>query len=262
MTQCNACLAYLGRKFGLWGRTPAEEIECEELLCEIMDLRNALTTFSYQYLPRQGDNAVLAKQFLEKITGKHGALHKFERKLNIANANCAFLVGDHATAPDFHLFVVLHQCFALAYVAGDAERLGLPQVFASPATSELPAPDARNKSEQELPMAPPSPRDEQMSLNFGNMHLLSSNLDAGIGGQNGGARFTFPRLAEFYQKFASLPQNQRYLKSRLHTKMPFNNRSAHFGAVDFSSLQYEYSEMCKGRKLPFNDDADEYSGIY
>lgn len=35
VTQSNACLSYLARKLGLWGNNPAEEIECEQLLCEV-----------------------------------------------------------------------------------------------------------------------------------------------------------------------------------------------------------------------------------
>jgi glutathione S-transferase len=38
--QSNACFSYLGRKLGLWGKNVADEVKCEELLCEIMDVRN------------------------------------------------------------------------------------------------------------------------------------------------------------------------------------------------------------------------------
>ena len=40
VSQSNACLSYLGRKLGLWGGNEAEVSLCEQLLCEIMDLRN------------------------------------------------------------------------------------------------------------------------------------------------------------------------------------------------------------------------------
>jgi glutathione S-transferase len=119
VAQSNACLAYLGRKFGLWGTTAAEEIECEELLCEVADLRAALTDFSYRRPgPRQSaaaaaldtaTTAVEAAAFLEKVGGKHGALQKFDQKLAAATAKSlvgrssasggSFLVGGHATAP-------------------------------------------------------------------------------------------------------------------------------------------------------------------
>ncbi len=35
VSQTNACLAYLGRRLNLWGATPLEEAECEQLLCEV-----------------------------------------------------------------------------------------------------------------------------------------------------------------------------------------------------------------------------------
>ena len=96
-----------------------EEIECEELLCEVADLRAALTDFSYRRPgPRQSaaaaaldtaTTAVEAAAFLEKVGGKHGALQKFDQKLAAATAKSlvgrssasggSFLVGGHATAP-------------------------------------------------------------------------------------------------------------------------------------------------------------------
>ena len=35
VTQSNACLAYLGRKFNMYGTTPLESVRCDELLCEV-----------------------------------------------------------------------------------------------------------------------------------------------------------------------------------------------------------------------------------
>ena len=43
ISQSNACLSYLGRKYGLWGDSPLECANCDQLLCEIMDLRNKMT---------------------------------------------------------------------------------------------------------------------------------------------------------------------------------------------------------------------------
>ncbi len=36
VSQTNACFSYLGRKFGLWGNNSMEEMECEQLLCEVL----------------------------------------------------------------------------------------------------------------------------------------------------------------------------------------------------------------------------------
>ena len=40
-----------------------------------------------------------------------------------------------------------------------------------------------------------------------------------------------PHLRAFHTNFAALPDNARYLASPLHTKLPFNNKMAVFGAV-------------------------------
>ncbi len=41
----------------------------------------------------------------------------------------------------------------------------------------------------------------------------------------------FPHLAGFLEKFAALPENAAYLASPLHTKLPFNNKSAVFASA-------------------------------
>ena len=40
VTQSNACFAYLGEKFGLLGSDATERVQCEQCLCQVMDLRN------------------------------------------------------------------------------------------------------------------------------------------------------------------------------------------------------------------------------
>jgi hypothetical protein len=47
ITQSNACFSYLGRQLGLWGKTEDEVTDCEQLLCEIMDIRNNAVKFAY-----------------------------------------------------------------------------------------------------------------------------------------------------------------------------------------------------------------------
>ena len=46
--QTNAILSYLGRELNMMGTTKAEQSQCEELLCEIMDLRNLMVGFAYR----------------------------------------------------------------------------------------------------------------------------------------------------------------------------------------------------------------------
>ena len=47
ITQSNACMSYLGRKLNQWGNDEISIIKCEQLLCELMDLRNSVVRFSY-----------------------------------------------------------------------------------------------------------------------------------------------------------------------------------------------------------------------
>jgi len=115
ISQSNACFAYLGRKTGLWGRDDVEVSCCEQLLCEIMDLRNSMTQFAYG-----GSGAVpeVAVKLVENVTSKNGIFQKLELWLTQQGASFSaetpFLVGGHATAPDFHLFEMIEQYSALA----------------------------------------------------------------------------------------------------------------------------------------------------
>ncbi len=47
VVQSNACLIHLGSKFGMMGSNQREESECDQLLCEVMDLRNAMVGIFY-----------------------------------------------------------------------------------------------------------------------------------------------------------------------------------------------------------------------
>lgn len=112
ITQTNACMSYLGRKFGLWGTTEVEIIHCEQLLCELYDLRGDMTRLAYgasfdeesarTVVKRQKKNTNLAKLELWLTTNP------------LFSEETPFLVGGHATAPDFHLFEMLDQYNLLA----------------------------------------------------------------------------------------------------------------------------------------------------
>jgi hypothetical protein len=43
ITQSNACLSYLGRKFNMFGNNETEQSMCEQLLLETNDLRSIIT---------------------------------------------------------------------------------------------------------------------------------------------------------------------------------------------------------------------------
>jgi hypothetical protein len=110
----DACFSYLARKYDLWGRDDKEVIACEQLLCEVMDLRNAFVGFAYG---RTGNPAAVceAHEFITNAkTGIFMKLNLWLKRKSIFDADTPFFVGDHATAPDFHIFEMLDAYNALA----------------------------------------------------------------------------------------------------------------------------------------------------
>jgi len=72
VAQSNACFLYLARKFDMAGKTKEEVSACEQLLCEIMDIRNKVV--GVVYTPGSGNAEAASKLFssvegmLEKIS--------------------------------------------------------------------------------------------------------------------------------------------------------------------------------------------------
>jgi glutathione S-transferase/dienelactone hydrolase len=116
VSQSNACLAYLGRRLGLWGRTFKEEVECEELLCEVTDLRDAMVDYAYG---NEGELREAAVALMTKVNAtSFPKLNGHFCRMKSGGYSGTFLVGDHATAPDFHLWNMLHQFDVLSKVFG------------------------------------------------------------------------------------------------------------------------------------------------
>ena len=112
VSQTNACFAYLGRKLGLFGSNEAEASQCEQLLCEIYDLRGAMVRFAYSPLSDEEAKEAAAKMCESVSNPFSGQLPKLEEWLSGEKANGKsgnFLVGDKASAPDFHLYEMLYQ---------------------------------------------------------------------------------------------------------------------------------------------------------
>ena len=107
ITQTNACMSHLGRKLGLWGTSTVEISQCEQLLCEIYDLRSDMTRMAYdKNFETEAARKVVNRQ------KKKSNLSKLEAWLELNplfSESTPFLVGGHATAPDFHLFEILDQ---------------------------------------------------------------------------------------------------------------------------------------------------------
>lgn len=110
ISQTNACFAHVGRALGLFGNSSAQEAACEQLLCEIYDIRNTMTDFVYG---ATGDSKDGAAGIIKSAGGSFAKLELW-LKNGLHGAGGAFLVGGSATAPDFHLFEMLDQYTAIA----------------------------------------------------------------------------------------------------------------------------------------------------
>jgi len=108
VAQSNACFLYLGRKLNMLGDgSSAELCKCEQLLCEVMDLRNQVV--GYAYSPRGAHQ----DKTIEFFNGAKYILEKLELVSQEA-ATSTFLVGSKASAPDFHLWEMLDQLNRIA----------------------------------------------------------------------------------------------------------------------------------------------------
>ena len=81
VTQSNACLSYLGRRLDLFGRNTAEHTKCDELLCELMDLRNRMVAFAYPASTPPANAPVDAAALLEVAAGRTSSFQKLENHL-------------------------------------------------------------------------------------------------------------------------------------------------------------------------------------
>jgi len=110
ITQSNACLLYLGRKLKMLGSSECEQIKCEELLCEVMDLRNSVVGFVYS------DKGTIKDEVDSYL--KSNGVAKILDKLNLSKLSNAgpFFVGNKASSPDFHIFEMIDQFKIMAKV--------------------------------------------------------------------------------------------------------------------------------------------------
>jgi hypothetical protein len=81
VTQSNACLSYLGRRLDLYGANTAEHTKCDELLCELMDLRNRMVAFAYPASTPPAAAPVDAAALLEAAAGRSSSFQKLENHL-------------------------------------------------------------------------------------------------------------------------------------------------------------------------------------
>jgi hypothetical protein len=103
INQTNAIKSYLGRELNMMGSTKLETAKCEELLCEIYDLRNNMVKFAYNGSMKGKADGCLASA--------KSHFDKFEAYLAMgaASSTPGCLVGSKLSAPDFHLYEMLDQ---------------------------------------------------------------------------------------------------------------------------------------------------------
>ena len=111
ISHSNTCLTFIGKEFGMFGQTSKEQIECEQLLQESVDLRSVVTKFAYTHFQSEEDELKAAKEVFTSAfeNSNSGKLQKFEHWLDAKDDNFVkiFLVGNNISAPDFNLFDTL-----------------------------------------------------------------------------------------------------------------------------------------------------------
>lgn len=107
ITQSNACMTFLADRLNINPSNPGDRIDCEQLLCQAMDLRNAMVGKFYN----PGTTPDQLKSLLDD-----GSIAKFEMWLE--HRGDTFLLGKSPVAPDFHLFELLDQLKLVADVHG------------------------------------------------------------------------------------------------------------------------------------------------
>ena len=111
ISHSNTCLTFLGKEFGMFGETQEEELECEQLLQETVDLRSIVTRFAYTHFNSKDEELLAAKEVYNTAfeNSNSGKLQKFEHWLSSKDKSITklFLVGNKISSPDFNLFDTL-----------------------------------------------------------------------------------------------------------------------------------------------------------
>lgn len=121
--QTNAIFAYVGRTCGMFGDNEIETSECEQLLCEIYDLRNVMVGYVYSGDGDASSVLAAARKHLKKldkwleIQAEQFSPNKKESQK--AKKQVVHLVNGKFTAPDFHLYEMLDQFEAFAKENGE-----------------------------------------------------------------------------------------------------------------------------------------------
>lgn len=211
ISQTNAIATYLGRELRLLGKSEEELTKCEELLCEITDLRNLMLDFAYKpdqtsIEPEAEEVLDAAKAHFEKLDTVlareyPGANYrKIETKeldtINFSMNSVCHLVGNKFSVPDFFLWEILDQ------FEGLCKRFHFPACLGNATTYSQQVDKLRNW--------------ESVTLR----------------------KSVFPYLKEFHENFLRLPANHAYgaqyglsdVVDAYPIILPYNNPYARFGS--------------------------------
>ena len=115
IVQTNAVFGHLGRACGMLGQTAKETAECEQLLCELYDLRNIMVRYAYGGGETDVGGVIAdGKKHFYKL---HHWLTLQAGKTKDGK-DVVHLVNGTYSAPDFHLYEMADQFEALATANG------------------------------------------------------------------------------------------------------------------------------------------------
>lgn len=119
IVQTGAIFCYLGRELSMLGMNPLEQSHCEELLCEVMDIRSQMVGFAYG--PSSEHDKDDAQKMVRAASKSYDKLEYYLSKKNdimvasnespdtTRESSIGHLVGNAYSAPDFHLYEMLDQ---------------------------------------------------------------------------------------------------------------------------------------------------------
>lgn len=119
--QTNAVFASLGRVCGMYGGNENTTSQCEQLLCEIFDLRNIMVGYCYGGTQSPKDTLQNARGHFKKLEAWLEIEAKRTNTDGSKEIDVVHLVDGKFNAPDFHLYEMLDQFkdFAEYYKLGD-----------------------------------------------------------------------------------------------------------------------------------------------
>lgn len=220
LAQTNSIFQYLARELGMVSKDAVEQAKSDEMLCEIMDLRNKMSTFAYGSEGTKDDaqkllsgakahlrkfEAHLAKQYPDYFKNLTVDKESGDKTSAQAKDGIAHLIPGQFSAPDFHLSEMLDQ------------YEGLCKTFGFSLWAEKGDDQTTTVNFQARPDVNPEDR-------------------------------LYPHLEEFRTCFMMLPENVEYFESFLHKEIPCNNCSAKFASCFKEYRQYTRGQEAAWRK--------------